>query len=184
MLGLGAKHWVFLALALALGYRYSSRRTTSYWDTVERWSEEEVDFLTPQPMDQSMLFKTVEEIPTPIQVRAGTGAGAGEGVKATPLQVPAQGKVPAWLAGSLVRDGPGLFEFGEETAQHSFDGMAMLRRYQVGAMEQGVGMNYSRRLVDSNILRDNRREQRFTKFGVGTPAAGNAGVNGERTGTV
>ena len=57
-------------------------------------------------------------------------------------------------------------------------------------MEQGVGMNYSRRLVDSNILRDNRREQRFTKFGVGTPAAGSAGgrlpssVNSERAGAV
>ena len=39
-------------------------------------------------------------------------------------------------------------------------------------MEQGVAMNFSRRLIASEILAANRREQRFTKYGVGTPASG------------
>ena len=33
-------------------------------------------------------------------------------------------------------------------------------------------MNFSRRLIASEILAANRREQRFTKYGVGTPASG------------
>ena len=39
-------------------------------------------------------------------------------------------------------------------------------------MEQGAAMNFSRRLIASEILAANRREQRFTKYGVGTPARG------------
>ena len=47
--------------------------------------------------------------------------------------------------------------------------MSVIRRYHI---EQGAAMNYSRRLIASDILAANRREQRFTKYGVGTPAAG------------
>ena len=39
-------------------------------------------------------------------------------------------------------------------------------------MEQGAAMNFSRRLIASEILAANRREERFTKYGVGTPASG------------
>lgn len=147
------KHLVLLAVAVGLGYRYSRQPTPTYWDSVERWQEEDVAFLTPVPVEQAVLYRTAEEV---IQ----------------PLQVPAQGEVPSWLAGTLIRDGPGLMEFGEEAALHAFDGMAMLRRYHTEPTDGGQAMNYSRRLVDSDILASNRREARFTKYGLGTPAKG------------
>merc|ERR1719334_559382 len=59
-------------------------------------------------MDQSMLYRSAEEMTEPLLVQA-------------------QGSVPGWLAGTLLRNGPGLFEFGEEKAVHAFDGMAMIR---------------------------------------------------------
>merc|ERR1711936_575974 len=100
-------------------------------------------------MDQSMLYQTVSEIVDPI-----------------PGQI--VGEIPAWLSGTLLRDGPGLFEFGEEKALHAFDGMAMIRRYHTNQ----AAMNYSRRLLDTDILRANREENHYTKYGIGTPAKG------------
>ena len=37
----------------------------------------------------------------------------------------------AIFSGTLLRNGPGLFEFRDQKADHAFDGMAMIRRYHV-----------------------------------------------------
>ena len=140
----------FLVGIAAIGYRYTNTEA-SYRDNLRRWREPNIPFKTPNPIEQSMLFKTVSEIPDPLEVREGAGG------------------IPAWLTGTLLRDGPGLFEFGDEVALHSFDGMAMIRRYHV---DQGQGMNFSRKLIQSDILKENRKQKRFTKYGVGTPAKG------------
>ena len=44
-------------------------------------------------------------------------------------------EIPAWLTGTLLRDGPGLFEFGAEKALHAFDGMAMIRQGGINSPE-------------------------------------------------
>lgn len=43
--------------------------------------------------------------------------------------VPVQGAWPAWLRGTLVRNGPGAFEVGARAYRHWFDGLAMLHRF-------------------------------------------------------
>jgi len=43
--------------------------------------------------------------------------------------LPVSGTVPAWLSGSLVRNGPGSFAVGNGTVDHWFDGLAMLHRF-------------------------------------------------------
>lgn len=43
--------------------------------------------------------------------------------------VPVQGALPAWLRGTLVRNGPGAFEVGDRAYRHWFDGLAMLHRF-------------------------------------------------------
>jgi len=40
-----------------------------------------------------------------------------------------QGDLPSWLSGSLVRNGPALYEDRERSVQHWFDGQAMLHRF-------------------------------------------------------
>jgi len=40
-----------------------------------------------------------------------------------------EGTVPEWLSGTLLRNGPGRFEVGDQRVNHWFDGLAMLRRY-------------------------------------------------------
>jgi carotenoid cleavage dioxygenase-like enzyme len=41
-----------------------------------------------------------------------------------------EGEIPSWLSGTLVRNGPALFDTGDGQVRHWFDGLAMLRRYE------------------------------------------------------
>ena len=93
----------FLVVIGAIGYRYINKERT-YRHNLRTWKEPIVEFKTPNPIDQSMLYKTVSEIIDPLEVKAEADT------------------IPDWLTGSLLRDGPGLFEFGEEKALHAFDG--------------------------------------------------------------
>ncbi|CAB3779506.1 Apocarotenoid-15,15'-oxygenase [Paraburkholderia ultramafica] len=43
--------------------------------------------------------------------------------------VPTEGHFPDWLSGSLLRNGPAMFEAGDEPLNHHFDGYAMLHRF-------------------------------------------------------
>jgi beta,beta-carotene 9',10'-dioxygenase len=43
------------------------------------------------------------------------------------------GRLPSWLRGVLVRNGPALFEIGEQRLNHWFDGLAMLHGFAFGA---------------------------------------------------
>ena len=44
-------------------------------------------------------------------------------------RLPIQGKFPEWLRGSLIRNGPGTLQVGDETYRHWFDGHAMLHKF-------------------------------------------------------
>jgi beta,beta-carotene 9',10'-dioxygenase len=50
-----------------------------------------------------------------------------EPVSRTALQP--QGEIPAWLDGTFMRNGPGLFYVGEQRLNHWFDGLAMLHKF-------------------------------------------------------
>jgi carotenoid cleavage dioxygenase-like enzyme len=43
--------------------------------------------------------------------------------------LPVQGAIPAWLRGTLVRNGPGKFEVGARRMRHWFDGLALLHKF-------------------------------------------------------
>lgn len=45
-----------------------------------------------------------------------------------------QGQLPSWLQGTLIRNGPAKFHFGDKTISHWFDGLAMLHAF---AFKQG-----------------------------------------------
>lgn len=46
-------------------------------------------------------------------------------------EVPIAGEMPAWLQGTLLRNGPGRFDVGDQRYNHWFDGLAMLHRFTV-----------------------------------------------------
>jgi carotenoid cleavage dioxygenase-like enzyme len=67
------------------------------------------------------------------------------------------GTIPAWLGGTLVRNGPAQFEVGERTVNHWFDGLAMLHAF---GFADGT-VSYANRYLDSGNRRAARERGRI-----------------------
>lgn len=98
--------------------------------------------------DFARLFETVEEVSTP---------------------VPAEtiGSLPAWLNGSLVRAGPGKFEFGSHSYENWFDGMCILHKF---AISQGA-VSYCSRFIRSKTFEVNSVSNKIVHSEFGTVAS-------------
>jgi beta,beta-carotene 9',10'-dioxygenase len=64
-------------------------------------------------------------------------------------RLPLEGRLPAWLEGSLVRTGPAKWEVGERTMNHWFDGFAMLHRFGISDGE----VSYANRFLQTRAYR-------------------------------
>ncbi len=71
--------------------------------------------------------------------------------------VPVRGELPSWLAGSLIRNGPGTFQVGRRRYRHWFDGLAMLHRF---AINQGR-VSYANRFLETRAYAAARDEGRI-----------------------
>ncbi|WP_302081748.1 carotenoid oxygenase family protein [Salinibaculum rarum] len=76
--------------------------------------------------------------------------------------VPVEGTIPAWLSGTLLRNGPGYFESGGERVNHWFDGLAMLRRY---SFEDGT-VRYTNRFLRTEAYADAQAGDLSGQFGT------------------
>ncbi len=54
------------------------------------------------------------------------------------------GRMPPWLRGTLLRNGPALFEVGERSFNHWFDGLAMLHAFSFAGGRVGYGNRFLR----------------------------------------
>ena len=61
-----------------------------------------------------------------------------------------EGEIPAWLSGTLLRNGPAKFEAGERALRHWFDGQAMLHRF---SFEDGR-VAYANRFLRTDAYRE------------------------------
>ncbi|XP_032084876.1 beta,beta-carotene 9',10'-oxygenase-like isoform X2 [Thamnophis elegans] len=95
----------------------------------------------------SPLFSTVQETPQAIPVKL-------------------QGKIPKWLKGKLLRNGPGKFEFGPNKYNHWFDGMALMHKFEI---EDGV-VKYSSKFLRSDSYLTNSKNNRIMISEFGTLA--------------
>ena len=77
------------------------------------------------------------------------------------------GKLPRWLTGTLLRNGPALFEIGEEKFNHWFDGLAMLHAFSF----QGGRVSYRNRFLRSSQYWAWQREGRIKFSELGTDPA-------------
>ncbi len=71
--------------------------------------------------------------------------------------LPVEGDLPAWLTGSLVRNGPGAFAFPDGgSVDHWFDGLAMLYRFTFDPGGRARGdddaVHYRNRFLDTDTL--------------------------------
>ena len=65
-------------------------------------------------------------------------------------QLPVQGRIPTWLQGTLVRNGPGTFEIGQQSYRHWFDGLAMLHRF---SFAEG-NVSYANKFLNTKAYRE------------------------------
>lgn len=63
--------------------------------------------------------------------------------------LPVLGRLPEWLQGTLIRNGPGAFEVGPDRYRHWFDGLAMLHRFAFGRGR----VSYANKFLDTRTYR-------------------------------
>lgn len=79
----------------------------------------------------------------------------GSEVTDVPLRV--EGRLPGWLGGALLRNGPARFDLGREEVGHWFDGLAMLHRF---AFVQGT-VRYTNRFLRTRAFEAAERTGRL-----------------------
>lgn len=60
-------------------------------------------------------------------------------------RLPIEGQIPEWLQGTLLRNGPGTFQVGEQQYRHWFDGLAMLHKFSFS----GGQVSYANKYLES-----------------------------------
>lgn len=85
-----------------------------------------------------------------------------------PLDAVVRGHVPSWLRGSLLLNGPAIWDLPRARYAHWFDGLALLHRLHFGA----GGVRYHSRFLDSEDARLSRARGRPELGGYDTPVAG------------
>lgn len=84
-----------------------------------------------------------------------------------PVEAKVEGVIPPWLNGSLLRNGPAMYEVGPEAYKHWFDGLGMLQNFKV---ENGKVTYCSRYLRSQAFVRaEARRGIAYAEFGTPLP---------------
>jgi carotenoid cleavage dioxygenase-like enzyme len=79
-------------------------------------------------------------------------------------RLPMEGRIPEWLSGTLVRNGPARFEIGDQSYNHWFDGLAMLHAFQF----EGGEVAYANRFLESGSYRDAEEAGEIVRGEFGT----------------
>ncbi|XP_075910043.1 beta,beta-carotene 15,15'-dioxygenase [Petromyzon marinus] len=83
-----------------------------------------------------------------------------------PVRAELQGKLPEWLSGTLIRNGPALHTFGDTSYNHWFDGMALLHSFTF----RGGEVHYRSKYLQSDAFRKNSEANRIVISEFGTMA--------------
>ncbi|XP_064481033.1 beta,beta-carotene 15,15'-dioxygenase-like [Ornithodoros turicata] len=82
----------------------------------------------------------------------------------TPIRGTVCGRIPPWLRGCLLRNGPGMLDVGSDRYNHVFDGLAMLQ----GFVLDDDGVTYQTRFLRSEAYVKNSRANRIVVSEFGT----------------
>ncbi|KAG7210341.1 hypothetical protein KM043_011879 [Ampulex compressa] len=83
-----------------------------------------------------------------------------------PIHGKVTGKIPIWLRGTLLRNGPGSLKVGEYTFDHLFDSSALLHRFEISDGD----VTYQNRFVQTDVYKKNKAAQRIVVTEFGTKA--------------
>jgi beta,beta-carotene 9',10'-dioxygenase len=94
---------------------------------------------------------------TPRYAELGLGGQPLENASVTVDDLPVTGRLPEWLHGTLLRNGPGTFRVGTQRYRHWFDGLAMLHRFTVADGR----VSYANRFLESRSYDEARETGRI-----------------------
>lgn len=83
-----------------------------------------------------------------------------------PLPTSVTGTIPKWINGSLLRNGPGRFEFGKDKYNHWFDGMALMHNFKI----ENSSVTYMSKFLQSDSYTKNKSANRIVVSEFGTLA--------------
>ncbi len=83
------------------------------------------------------------------------------------VRLPIEGRLPNWLSGDLVRNGPGQFDVGGKTLNHWFDGFSAVHRF---AFSNGE-VSYSCKFLQSQAFIKARESKKISSVEFGTKRA-------------
>lgn len=73
------------------------------------------------------------------------------------------GKIPKWLNGTLFRNGPGRYKYGDKTYEHLFDGQACVHKFQI----KNGKIFYSNKFLETLSYQKTLKESRlYSVFGT------------------
>lgn len=87
-------------------------------------------------------------------------------VRETPEFVKAEvtGHIPEWVNGTLLRNGPGKYEFGKHAYKHWFDGLALLHAFVIDKGEVMYRSKYLR--TQAFVNGEERKRIVYAEFGT------------------
>ena len=80
------------------------------------------------------------------------------------IEAELSGSVPDWLEGTLFRNGPGRYQFGNKVYKHLFDGQSCVHKFKI----TGGKVLYSNRILETNSYVKTTTENRLYPV-FGTP---------------
>ena len=79
------------------------------------------------------------------------------------IEATIKGTIPEWLNGTLFRNGPGRFEYGDKSYKHVFDGQSCVHKFKI---ENGK-VEYSNKLLETQSYQKSSKENRlYPVFGT------------------
>ncbi|XP_071327991.1 carotenoid-cleaving dioxygenase, mitochondrial-like isoform X2 [Trachinotus anak] len=81
-----------------------------------------------------------------------------------PISTDITGRIPEWINGSFLRNGPGKFEIGNQKFNHWFDGMALLHQFKISNGQ----VTYKSRFLSSDSYQANQEGNRIVVSEFGT----------------
>jgi carotenoid cleavage dioxygenase-like enzyme len=85
------------------------------------------------------------------------------------VECPVEGTIPSWLSGTLFRNGPGQFEVDDQSLNHWFDGLAMLRRFRIEDGTVTVSNRFLRSEEYEHVTREG--QLKHDQFGTTAPSS-------------
>jgi len=89
-----------------------------------------------------------------------------------PRDLQVYGRIPSWVSGSFIKNGPAIYEFGDDKYHHFFDPLGILNRFEIHGSNQNGESSITHR---SQYIESHHFHQNTAANGIVNPEVGTYG---------